>query len=57
VYDPFFRGGNTGDFHGHGIGLSLVQRIIKLHGGRTRIRSKVSEGTTVELTLPNLSGA
>lgn len=57
VYDPFFRGGNTGGFHGHGIGLSLVRRIIKLHGGRTRIRSKLNEGTTVELTLPNLGGS
>lgn len=55
VFEPFYRGSNTLGIHGNGIGLSLVQRIIKLHSGKIFIRSKLNEGTTVELVLPNLS--
>ncbi len=55
VFEPFYRGSNTHGIHGNGIGLSLVQRIIKLHSGKIFIRSKLNEGTTVELVLPNLS--
>ena len=55
VFEPFYRGSNTHGIHGNGIGLSLVQRIVKLHSGKIFIRSKLNEGTTVELVLPNLS--
>lgn len=55
VFEPFYRGSNALGIQGNGIGLSLVQRIIKLHSGKIFIRSKLNEGTTVELVLPNLS--
>ena len=55
VFEPFYRGNNTMGIPGNGIGLSLVQRIIKLHSGKIFIRSKLNEGTTVELVIPNLS--
>lgn len=55
VYEPFYRGSNTSGIAGHGIGLSLVQRIVKLHYGKISIHSKQNEGTTVELTFQNLS--
>lgn len=55
VFEPFYRGSNTMGIPGNGIGLSLVHRIIKLHSGKIFIRSKLNEGTTVELVLPNLS--
>lgn len=55
VFEPFYRGSNTTGIPGNGIGLSLVQKIIKLHSGKIFIRSKLNEGTTVELVLPNLS--
>lgn len=54
VFEPFYRGSNTIGIHGNGIGLSLVQRIMKLHSGKIFIRSRLNEGTTVELVLPNL---
>lgn len=54
IFEPFYRGSNTIGIHGNGIGLSLVQRIIKLHSGKIFIRSRLNEGTTVELVLPNL---
>jgi signal transduction histidine kinase len=37
---------------GSGIGLAVVQQVIKLHGGRIRLRSKPGEGTSVTLELP-----
>ncbi len=37
---------------GSGIGLAVVQQVIKLHGGRIRLRSKPGEGTQVTLELP-----
>ena len=36
---------------GAGLGLSLTQRIIKLHGGKLRIESKIGEGTSVTIWL------
>ena len=55
VFEPFYRGSNTHGIHGNGIGLSLVQKIVKLHSGKIFIHSKLNEGTTVELVLPNLN--
>ncbi len=55
IFEPFYRGSNTHGISGNGIGLSLVHRIIKLHSGKIFIRSKLNEGTTVEVVLPNLS--
>ncbi len=37
---------------GTGLGLPLAAAMVKLHGGRIEIRSKVGEGTTVTITLP-----
>lgn len=37
---------------GTGLGLSIVKHIVERHRGRLTIRSKVGEGTTVELLLP-----
>ncbi len=39
--------------NGHGVGLTLVSRIVKGHyHGKLRIKSKPGEGTTVTVTLP-----
>lgn len=54
IFEPFFRGSNAHGIPGSGIGLSLVQRIIKLHSGKIFVRSKINKGTTVEVVLPNL---
>ncbi|MCF6351696.1 MAG: HAMP domain-containing histidine kinase [Cyclobacteriaceae bacterium] len=51
---PFYRGNNTVQIKGSGIGLSLTDKIIFLHQGELNIQSELGEGTVVELRLPLL---
>ena len=52
IFKPFYRGTNTSDIKGHGIGLSLVKRILELHHGKMQIHSQLGSGTTVTVHLP-----
>lgn len=52
VFVPFFRADNVRSISGHGIGLPLAERIIKLHHGSITVNSKVNEGTEVTIKLP-----
>ena len=44
VFDIFARSSNADGFQGNGIGLALVQRIIKFHEGRIWLDESVTEG-------------
>jgi signal transduction histidine kinase len=52
IYDPFYRGVKARNISGHGIGLSLSQKIINLHQGRIKVFSEVAEGTTAIIAIP-----
>jgi signal transduction histidine kinase len=54
IFEPFHRGRNAGTFKGHGIGLSLVRRIVEMHNGHLLVRSSLSEGSVFILELPAL---
>lgn len=54
IFQPFFRGSNVEDNPGHGIGLSLVERITLLHRGSIVVHSKPGEGSSFILNLPLL---
>ncbi|WP_116106199.1 sensor histidine kinase [Lewinella sp. IMCC34191] len=45
IFDLFARSSNSGDYEGTGIGLALVQRIIRFHEGRIWLESEVDRGT------------
>ena len=52
IFKPFRRGSNGRTVAGHGIGLSLTERIVKLHRGRLTVVSDPTQGTTFSLSLP-----
>jgi len=43
---------STRAVEGSGLGLSIVKRIVELHGGRIAVESTVGEGTTFSVRLP-----
>ena len=40
------------DYGGSGLGLMIVQRIIRAHGGRIEVESHLGRGTTFRVWLP-----
>ncbi len=54
LFERFHRVDNArGRTHeGSGIGLALVQELIKLHGGSITARSELGQGTTFEVIIP-----
>ena len=48
VFDPFFTTKDAGT----GLGLSISHGIFEGHGGRLSVESRVGEGTTFFITLP-----
>ncbi|MEJ7601303.1 MAG: HAMP domain-containing sensor histidine kinase [Kofleriaceae bacterium] len=54
VFDRFHRVvGTKGRTHeGTGIGLALVQELVKLHDGTVDVASQVGSGTTFAVTIP-----
>ncbi len=53
VFEPFYRGSNTHSTQGSGIGLPLVNQIIKNHQGKIKITSQIGKGTIVTLLFPS----
>ena len=54
VFEKFYRATNvaTKDIDGTGLGLYLVQAIVKASGGRLELESEVGQGTTFRIILP-----
>jgi signal transduction histidine kinase len=54
VFERFFRGdaSHARSVEGTGIGLSLVQELVKAHRGRISARSKLGVGTTITVRVP-----
>ena len=48
IFEPFF----TTKKKGSGLGLMIVQRIVRLHGGRIELDSREGRGTTFRIWLP-----
>ena len=54
LFERFRRvdGARGRSFEGSGIGLALVQELVKLHGGRVRVESELDRGSAFVITLP-----
>ncbi len=57
LYQPFFRAQNARIFFGHGVGLALTEKIIRLHGGSIAVSSKLRDGTVFTVTLPTVNSS
>ncbi|MDO9579614.1 MAG: HAMP domain-containing sensor histidine kinase [Bacteroidales bacterium] len=53
IFEPFYRGNNAITFPGSGIGLPLVNQIIKNHNGIIQLTSQIGNGTSVIVMLPS----
>ncbi|MDP3486738.1 MAG: HAMP domain-containing sensor histidine kinase [Bacillota bacterium] len=55
IFEKFFRADNTAArrTEGLGLGLSIVQAIVALHGGKVWLTSAPNKGSTFYFTLPN----
>ena len=61
IFEPFYRadtsrarGIGTGS---SGLGLAIVNEIVRMHHGTISIRSALGQGTTIKVTLPQGSAA
>ena len=52
IFDKFYQGDISHATHGNGLGLTIVKKIIKLHGGTIECDSIVSKGTKFTIILP-----
>jgi len=52
LFEPFF----TTKEDGVGLGMSIAQRIINLHGGSVHFESREKEGSAVTIRLPIMWG-
>ena len=50
IKEKFYKGKNSKSHTG--LGLSICDEIVKLHGGTMEIKSKLGEGTSVTVSLP-----
>lgn len=60
IFQPFFRADTSrargvGAKSSSGLGLAIVNEIVRMHKGRIFVRSALNRGTTIEITLPRLS--
>lgn len=57
LMERFFRGGNTGNIQGTGLGLHIISKYLELMNGRIHFRSELGHGTEfiIELKITDAS--
>jgi len=51
IFEPFFRSVKTADVKGYGIGLSMVDRIVKIHNGSISLVPNFPVGSIFTITF------
>jgi signal transduction histidine kinase len=52
IFQPFYRSQLVKTSEGHGIGLSLAEKVITLHKGTLSVSSQVGKGSDFVVQLP-----
>jgi signal transduction histidine kinase len=55
IFERFFKAdrSHSRKYDGSGMGLAITKQIVSLHQGDIKVESKVDQGTTFIITLPN----
>lgn len=54
LFTLFYRGAKENTIEGHGIGMTLAHKIVKLHGGNIAVHSEKGRGTSFVVELPHV---
>jgi signal transduction histidine kinase len=52
LFEPFHRGKNIGNISGTGLGMSIIRKLVDLHGGDVYCKSKINQGTKFTIKIP-----
>lgn len=52
IFDKYYQGDRSRSTEGHGLGLAIARRIIRLHGGDITVESAPGAGSTFWVYLP-----
>ncbi|MGO1919217.1 MAG: sensor histidine kinase [Alkalibacterium gilvum] len=51
LFNRFYRGTNTKDYKGSGLGMSIAKEVIEAHCGEIEVISKLGKGTQIKIKL------
>lgn len=55
IFDKFYQGDESHAQKGNGLGLSIAEQIVKLHGGSICVKYSGGDGTCFEVVLPEVT--
>jgi hemerythrin-like metal-binding protein/PAS domain S-box-containing protein len=55
IFDKFYRTEEVKNIQGTGLGMGIVEHLVKSHAGRIWVESEIDKGTTVSFELPKYS--